>query len=501
MLSPKPFHLILALLAAVLLAFSGCGDDGGEEAASPLDEALGYLSEDAAFAFIVSSDLEDYDDVRQLSERFPFGGQVENLLQQALAEEGVDFEEQIEPLLGNEIVIGTDDNASFIDSEDDTPFVLAVETGDADALEELATSAGRDAGESEGYDIYQGQEDDTWLAVKDEIVVLSNSEETLNTALAQRGEDNRLTEEDVDAAFEELPGDAPLKVYVNVAALLEVDPDTQEALKVKWVESLETLGVSADVGEDEVAIDWFLRTDSSDLSDEDLPIATGSEAPQLLERAGDSAEIAVALREPAQVIDFALATLEAIDPATAAQFEAGKAGIGQRLGVDIDDDVLAQLTGDVAAVARIDGSFGTRLALEDGPAFQRTLAKIMVGLPRFADGVVVTRPKAGDRFYGVATSDGESFAVGVVGDSLVVANDPVFASDVATRDLVDAEGQEGALVAVADAEQLANAVLAQFAGGIEGLGGSLFTGPLGDLLSSTTAETDGVTGRLELKIE
>jgi hypothetical protein len=66
---------------------------------------------------------------------------------------------------------------------------------------------------------------------------------------------------------------------------------------------------------------------------------------------------------------------------------------------------------------------------------------------------------------------------------------------------VDAEGQEGAFVGAADAEQLANAALARLAGGLEGLGGSLFTGPLGDLLTSATASTEGITGRLELKIE
>ena len=65
----------------------------------------------------------------------------------------------------------------------------------------------------------------------------------------------------------------------------------------------------------------------------------------------------------------------------------------------------------------------------------------------------------------------------------------------------DAEGQQGAFVAGADAEQIANVALARFAGGLEGLGGSLFTGPLGDLLLSTEASTDGLRGKLELEIE
>ena len=64
-------------------------------------------------------------------DKFPFAGQAEDLLKQSLEQGGIDFEEQIEPLLGNEVVIGVDDNASFVDSSADTPFVLAIETEDA----------------------------------------------------------------------------------------------------------------------------------------------------------------------------------------------------------------------------------------------------------------------------------------------------------------------------------------------------------------------------------
>jgi hypothetical protein len=125
----------------------------------------------------------------------------------------------------------------------------------------------------------------------------------------------------------------------------------------------------------------------------------------------------------------------------------------------------------------------------------------MDGLPEFSEDVTVTKPRQGDRFYGVATADGDSFAVGVAEGALVAANTAELAGDVATRDLVDAEGQEGAFVMAADAEQLANAALARFQGGLQALGGTLITGPLGDLLQSTSASTDGLTGRLELKIE
>src|SRR5688572_16353737 len=282
MLSPKLSTPFVALIMAVALALGGCGGD--DEAASSLDEALGYLPEDAGFAFVASTDMDDYEDLRETLDKFPFADRAEDLLKQSLEQGGVDFDDDIKPLLGNDVVIGTADNASFVDSSSEKPFILAIETQDSGKLEELAKKDGRDQGESEGYDIYQGQEDDTWLAVKDEVLVLSDDEETLKNALKQRGEDDRLTEEDVEAAFEELPEGAPVRVYANVAALLAAAPDAKEALKVKWVDHIETLGLSADATEDAISMDYFVRTDSEGLTDGDLPLAGGAEAPRVLER-------------------------------------------------------------------------------------------------------------------------------------------------------------------------------------------------------------------------
>jgi hypothetical protein len=156
----------------------------------------------------------------------------------------------------------------------------------------------------------------------------------------------------------------------------------------------------------------------------------------------------------------------------------------------------------VSALVTIQGQFGVRAEVEDAAAFEDTLGKVMEGLPKLAgDDLTVTPPRDGDRFYGVATSDGQTYAVGVAEGALVIANDAALASEVATRAMVEAEGQEGAFVGQADAEQIANAALAQFRGGLEGLGGSLFTGPLGDVLTSTSATTDGLTGSFQLKIE
>lgn len=495
MLSPKLSRLFSALIAAALLGFAGCGG-GDDEASSPLDEALGYLPEDAGFAFVASTDVDDYDDVQKLLEKFPFGNRALDALEQSLSKEDLDFEDDIKPLLGNELVIGIADNASLVSSSEDTPAIVAIETRDGDKLKDLIEKDARSQGESEGYDLYQ--DDNGWLALKDDVVVQADDEDDLKAALEQRGDDDRLTEDDLEASFEGLPEDAPVRGHVNLEALLHADPDTKDALRIKWVDHLETLGFTADATEDEVSVEYAVHTDPDGLSDEDLPIASGSETPRLLERDGGS-EFVLSLRDPSQVVEFAMAAGKVVNPAGYAQFQAGKEAIGHRLGVDLEDDVLAQLTGDAAAAVTIDGKFGVRAELKNAGAFEKTLAKVMDGLPDLADGVRVTGPKGG--LYGVTTEDGQTYTLGVAGDSLVVANDPGMATDVAGRRLVPAEGQAGAFVASADAEKLANEALAQFTGGLQALGGSLFTGPLGELTSAAEASTDGITGTLKLGID
>ena len=221
MLSPKLPHFLPVFVVTGAIVLAGCGGDS--DSSSPLDEALGYLPEDAGFAFVAATDPDDYSDFRDLAENFPFADRAQDLLKQTLERGSVDFDDQIRPLLGNDVVIGTSDNASFLDSGSETPFVLALQTEDADKLEELAQSGGEKTGENEGYDVYES-DDGTVLAIKDEVLVLSNDEATLEDALKQRGEDDRLTEDDVEPAFEDLPEDAPVKAYVNAQALLAASP-------------------------------------------------------------------------------------------------------------------------------------------------------------------------------------------------------------------------------------------------------------------------------------
>ena len=118
---------------------------------------------------------------------------------------------------------------------------------------------------------------------------------------------------------------------------------------------LRSYGVTGSIAEDKLSIDYKVTTDSGALQAGDLPLATGGETPPVFTRAPGAAEIVAGLRGPGQVVTFTEAALKATDPSSSAQYVAGKERAGKQLGVDIDADLIDQLTGSSQVVVNIDG--------------------------------------------------------------------------------------------------------------------------------------------------
>jgi hypothetical protein len=196
---------------------------------------------------------------------------------------------------------------------------------------------------------------------------------------------------------------------------------------------------------------------------------------------------------------------QAAAPSDYGDYAAAKTQLERRLGVDVEKDILDQLSGDISASISLDGKFGIRVQPKDPAAFDRTLSKVAGTLPLLADGlglddVTLVRPKRGEDFYALATPGGDSIVLGVKNGVFVITNDPGRADDLALDEPVPVSGQQGSVVVQADAEQLALKLL-------EKLGDSLpipeqlrpaLVAPLGDLTGSLKADTSGITGQLKL---
>jgi len=494
----------LSLLTLVLgtLAIAGCGGDSGGGSSSPLDNALRYLPADTPFAVAIDTDTDgdQFDAAGDLTDKFPFGDDVRDQLQDLIEERAGELE-QLQAALGNEFVVGSTDASSFVDSPsgEDEAFVGAIEAKDEDALSKLVEGdKAQEDGEVDGAKLYKDDSGDSF-AIDGNVLVVAGSKQELERALATRGGDESLTGDDFEAGTEGVSDGALIRVYLNVAELLRASPDAEDALKSKWVAALRTAGISLTFESGQVAVDVDVDTDSEGLTDADLPIAAGAAAPRVLDREG---QINLALRDPAQVLEFAQATAKAVS-SDFGSFEDGKTEIERRLKVDLDEDLIAQLDGDLAVSIGLDGEFGARAQLKDPAAFQRTLTKLEKVLPSVAEGIAgekvgFAKPKAGEDFYAVATAGGDQVVFGVVKDVFVLSNSAAIAGTLATDPTKVVPGAEGSLVLSADAEQIAKTALEQAEGRDLGLGdrikGEIGTQPLDELLGSFEASPDGLSG-------
>ncbi len=505
---------LVASVAAAAIA-PACGSDG---AGSGLDAALGYMPKDAPLVFTISTDLEGerYEAARDLLEKIPFSDRFTAELERGLKEEGLSYEDDVRPLLGEELVIA----APTPEALTRETFVGAWQVQDKDKLVELIEDEGpvKEVGESEGAKLYESS--DTFYAIEDDVVVFSDSREEVEAALGRADGENTLNTGTLEESLGELPEDPLVRVTGDLRRLLAT-PAAAQARRVKWVAALETFGVTADVTDAGVQLDYAVTTDSEALTDEDLPLAAGEEPPKVVVREGEAAS---AIRDISQFIRFAENAGEAADPEGFAEYEREKEKLEKDLGIDLDREVIDQLSGELSSTQSFPAKFAVRAELRDPEAFEATLARFADGLPRAQKRrgeppVVIEKPKGGERLYALVEPDRSAarrggkrkqptrIVFGVVDEVFVAAQDPKTAGELAAATPTEIEGVEGAAVTTLDAGAFAEQVIAAMGsegeGGspLEGLAAGLVTRSLGDATSSLEADTSGLRGSFRLEIK
>ncbi len=497
----RPLRSIAALAACLAVVAFAAGGCGNSSSSSGLGDTLSYVPADTPFAVAIDTDLEgeQWSALDSILNRFPGADSIKGLLkaQLSMGQEGVDFDKDIKPLLGNPAVISATDVGSFLSDADQSGFVAALQVKDKDALDSLIEKTGaKEDGEESGATVYR--DGDTSFAVNDDVVVLAGSRELLVAALKRADGGDSLSEDDFDKGLEGLPTDALARVYVDVQGLLSQSEEARAARKIAWVGALRKLGLTITATKQAVDVDFNLHTDGADLTEDDLPLASGSDAAQVVQRPG---EIAVGLRDPTQLVAFFETALQALDPQSYGNYEQGKRALSAKLDLDIDKDVIDQLTGNLSVSATIQGKFGARAEVKDPAAFKRTVDKVAKALPQFGLGDKVT--KRGDLYTLQSDDGGTTFVFGVVGDAFVVASDAARARGVAAAQPESVEGASGSLVIRADAEGIARQVLKQIAPqfGIPDPVIPIFARPFDELRGSIDTNTDGMKGKVSLTLD
>lgn len=496
----RPGSLTVAALAALLaLAGAVLSACGGEDKPSPFEQALAYLPPDAPVVVTLSTDIDgaQYQQLGDLLERFPGGDQIVQGIQSSIEEEDLNFEEEVRPLLGNEFVLGAPDVESL--NADEDQFVGALPVNDAAALQSLIDEQGAtEVDEVEGATIYETEEDG-FIAVDGSVAVFADTQQRLEEALLQSASGESLTPATFDEALGDLPTDALIRIYADMPPILEADPEAQQATDVAWVGALETVGLTASAVEEGVAVDMNLTTNAEELSEDQLPIAPGVEDPPPVVAEGN--QVGIGIREPRQVADF---VQTAAEEGGAEEIEVAKLRISEELGIDLEEDLINQLTGQASVSVGLQGDVGFRSEIEDPGVVEDTLARISQRLPRAAaglgaQGVRLDPTSRGSTLYTLRMPDGQPLVLGVEDDLFVVAPTPQQAQELAAAAPNEVPEARGSVTLLADASTIAERAVAPFAlflGDPQG-----FAEPFGDLTGSLEADTSGIRGHFLLTVE
>lgn len=369
-----------ALCAAAL---ASCG---GGKSESPLDDALGYLPADAPLAIAVSSDLDgaQYQHLDAALQRFGVEGGLDSALED-VQQAGVSFA-QIKPLLGEDLVVGVSSATGATDEP--AQIVVALPVDDPDAARDVLDDAeGLEPDEDiDGATAYRPapptlppgvpessvQPEGPEVAVDDDVVVAAGSRVALEEAIHQHDAGDRLTEDEFVGRLADLPRDGLVRATGNVPGALGA-LGAEAAGSVPWIDSLESFGVVASLGERSLTVDATLN--GRDVDESELPVAAGPDSPPVARE-----RPSVANRDQSQSIEFALDVVRALVP------KAAYAEVTRRLGEELGSDAssLARQFGEGLVVELPGQTTATRSEIRHPAVVARALDALKEEVPRLA---------------------------------------------------------------------------------------------------------------------
>jgi hypothetical protein len=492
--------LVIALCLVPLAA--GCGSGSSDSGKSPLDNALGYMPKSAPLVVAVDTDLNggQWKSLTANVKKFPFSGQISSGIKNSLQQTGLDFDKDIKPLLGNEFVVSL---PTATVGGSGSQVVAAIQVADKGKLSSLLSGDKRlkKDGSSNGATFYR-QTDGGETVQDGDVLLVTENKQQATAAIEQRSRDDRLTQDTFNRNLGGLPSDALVRGYVDEGALLSSSPAAATARKVKWVGALKTSGFTVSSQSDGLSIDFNAKTDSSQLQDSDLPIASGDDSPPVSTKSG---EIGVGIRGLNQTIHFAESVAAVVSPASYSNFRNSENIIKSHDGLDLEKDLVDQLSGNTSISSDVSGHYAIRVEPKDPAALAQTLKKSAAIAPDFAEGAGLKGAKISRvrGLYKLTGSSGQTIYYGMVGKLFVASNNLSSLAQAASDTPQPVQGAKGAVAINADVGKLASELIARAAGGGLGgaFGGSLATAPLGNLTGWVNSNTSGLTGHLHLAIK
>lgn len=486
-------RLALLLIVGALAAAAALAGCGSSSSGNPLDDAIGYMPKDSLVVVAVKTDPNDaqFKNIGKLLDKFPFAAAIKARLQQALTASsgGVTFDKDVKPLLGNDLVVGVPPGRSPSGNN----YVVAWRTKGGNAGQ-LVSKNSQKIGSEEGATLYQEQNGSV-TAVKGNDLIAARTRPLLDAALKQRNASGRLTESDFNSGLGDLSKDALVRFEGNFQTIFAANPNSAKALQVPWVKALRTYGGTLASASDGLSVDFEVRTEGPSAAQQ--PLATGSAPAPIVKRPG---EVGSGVRNSAQSVRFVEQVLSITDPKSLLNL----AKVSKQLGVNLDRDVIAQLSGNSASSFAVDGGVAVRADLKDPAAFGKTLATIMKNLPKAQRALgkpVSTVAKGPGGLYVVTKPGGKPQYIGVIGNEVVDASDATRAEEFARQSASPEPGTKGALTFAADPRALIAAALKRQGNpAAAALIGPALSAHLQALSGWVEAEASGLRGAFKLTI-
>lgn len=403
------------LLACVLAA---CGSSTGSSTPSdPLATELSYIPAGSPVVATVVTDPNSapVKNVTALLTKFQVTSLITTALKQQLQKQGLTYDADIKPLLGNPVVLGTIETAGAGSKLKGVGVWVTKDAGKLNALVTRASNGNKKIGSHDGATLYRSKDGQTVYAVDGPTLIAADTQALVTAALDRHANSKGMTLSQYKQEASGLPSHPLVQVFGNVAPLLAM-PQAATARRIPWVAAIKGYAVSFSPTANGISLDWKVDTSGRQLTAAQLPLAAGSAAPALV--SGEPGGFGI--RDPAQIATFAISALQAADPNAAAQFQAALGAVRNGFGIDVTG-ALSQLTGDLITAGEGQVSL-IRAGVGDPAVISQTLANLSKHIGSLAAGTTM-RPLGGG-FY-LVSRPSLTFAIGLVGNQLVAGNSPV----------------------------------------------------------------------------
>jgi hypothetical protein len=473
----------LLLVGLLGLFAAGCGSSKSP-AASPLQTELSYYPSSAPFVMSIVTDPNSsaIKNLQGLVKRFPIATFGLSAITAKLDQAGIDYQSDIKPLLGNPLVFGAS-GPTLSSTSASNSYLVVWMTKDSKKLSGLIPKLGlHKSGSHDGATLYQASSTATF-AVDGATILLAPSTTAVESALDRHANGGGVTTAQSQKAFTGLPHDTLMQAFGSLTGVLS-QPSAAKARQVPWVAAIKGYAVSVSAASSGLTVHYRLDTSGRSLTDDQVPITTGSSPPNLV----NVLPIAVGIQNPAHILSFVEAVEQTTNPATWAKFEKRQAAIKAKTGVDLNS-LVKLATGSLIIGSDTRTTMG-RAEVSDPAAAKSTLAKL-VTLPSALLGKATRVDKLGGGFYAIKQRGSATITIGVVGDQLVAGKaTPAQLRTFAAAPTSAATGAQGSLafrVALGQVLQLAMkqspSKLAQ-----------TILGSLGDITGWAAASTSDLTG-------